>query len=75
MEILLTPDFNKGFLIGILTLLTFSITFVGSFLVYKLRIFFQENYYKHSLSIIVSIVVQVLGLGSFLSSCCIIMNR
>ena len=45
----------------ILSLLTLSIVFIGSFLVNRLRLFFKENYFLHSQTIIASIALTGFG--------------
>jgi len=50
----------------ILTLLTLSIIAIGSFLVNRLRLFFKENYFKHSQTIIASIALTGIGVISMI---------
>ena len=50
-----------------LSSLTLSMVIIGSFLVSRLRKYFRCNYYQHSNSIILSIVLAIISGGSIMS--------
>jgi hypothetical protein len=53
--------------IVILTALTLLMIVIGSILVHNLRLFFKENYYQHSNSIILSIIFETLSITSIMA--------
>lgn len=53
--------------IVILSALTLGMIIIGSILVHNLRLFFRENYYQHSNSIILSIFFETISITSIMA--------